>query len=150
MDETKVLQALKSCGGNRQRAANELGVSRSTLFAFLAKHPHIAEAVKGRPGAPPQKPRRAPMQLRFDVANTAHPWIYDRLVALALREVRAGRRVAIGQLWEVLRWEARKRPGGKRLPLNNDFRALYARKLMAAHPELKDAFRVRRQRCRNL
>jgi hypothetical protein len=73
-----------------------------------------------------------------------NPGVVEELRALALRSVRAGnRRVGIGQLFEVLRWDYSLRTSGGEFKLNNNYRAWMARHLMATTPELADAFETR-------
>ena len=43
MDEKGVLQALRETAGNRSQAAKVLGVSRATLYRFLADNPAVGE-----------------------------------------------------------------------------------------------------------
>lgn len=78
----------------------------------------------------------------FDHAN---PWIFEHLVRLARARRDAGYpHGSINQLFEVLRWErdllVHTTDG---LKLNNNYRAYYARKLMAVHPDLSGFFHTR-------
>lgn len=84
---------------------------------------------------------------RFDREN---PHIYDELVALARKwtAARAGHRLGIGMLFERLRWDLAIKTTGEPLKLNNNFRALYARKIMRQEPDLADLFETRRLRSR--
>lgn len=85
---------------------------------------------------------------RFRAFHEANPWVYDRLRILALDMVGRGhKRIGIGQLWEVLRWQyARATTSGDGLKLNNDYRSRYARLLAENTPELAEAFETRRLR----
>jgi hypothetical protein len=85
---------------------------------------------------------------RFLHFHEANPWVYQRLRILALDLVRAGRRrIGVGMLWEVLRWQyARATKSDDGLKLNNDYRSRYARLLAKSEPELVDAFETRRLR----
>lgn len=77
----------------------------------------------------------------FDEEN---PIIYETLRGLALKAVRHGRRrLGIGQLWEILRWEMSLRTTESQPKLNNNYRAYYSRKLMANEPELAGIFQTR-------
>lgn len=84
---------------------------------------------------------------RFEQFHTAHPEVYRALVRLAREWVSVGRRrLGIATLFERLRWEwhmtgLTDEDGYK---LNNTYRALYARLLMAEHPELDGLFETRR------
>jgi hypothetical protein len=84
----------------------------------------------------------APLTERFMRYHEAHPEVYQQLVRLARHWVRQrGRqRVGIGALWEQLRWSHEIEIS----TLNNDYRACYARLLMAQEPDLADLFEVRR------
>lgn len=84
--------------------------------------------------------------LNFHAAN---PWVYTRLVALARewRRRRPGRKVGIGMLYEVLRWEAALGTHGDPLfKLNNNHRAGYARLIMRNEGDLDKIFDTRRLR----
>lgn len=75
-----------------------------------------------------------------------HPEVYLQLVKLARQWMSHGRtRLGISTLFEKLRWEwhvsdLQDRDGFK---LNNNYRSLYARKIMALNPDLKDIFETR-------
>lgn len=92
----------------------------------------------------PEKSIRASWE-RFDRDN---PEVYSRLIELALTWVKArpGQPLGIGMLFERLRWDLALRTTGEPLKLNNNYRALYARKLMNEVPECHDLFRTRRLR----
>ena len=83
--------------------------------------------------------------LRFHAEN---PHIYTTLKRLAFKwvRVRPGEHVGIGMLWEVMRWKLNISTQGEPLKLNNNYRAFYARKLMAENPRLRGLFEIRRQR----
>ena len=46
--------ALTASGGNRERAAKALGISRQTLSARLRKHPDLVIAFPAKVGRPPK------------------------------------------------------------------------------------------------
>lgn len=84
---------------------------------------------------------------RFDEFHADHPEVYVQLVELARQWVSVGHaKLGISTLFEKLRWEwhvsgLRDSQGYK---LNNDYRALYARKIMAENPDLAGVFETRR------
>lgn len=83
---------------------------------------------------------------RFAQFHKEHPEVYEALVRLAYEWVSVGRtKLGIKTLYERLRWEwhvkgLRDSEGYK---LNNDFTALYARKIMAENIELDGLFETR-------
>lgn len=85
----------------------------------------------------------------FRIYHEEKPWVADRIEAMALRYLEAGRRRGIGFLFEVLRHEvfmaSHDADGFK---LNNNFRSRYARLLEERRPELVGYFRKRRLRAR--
>jgi hypothetical protein len=91
---------------------------------------------------------RASIQQRFEDFDAANPWVYLELVRMA-RQARANgaRRLGIGQLFEVLRWQTamttRSWDGFK---LNNSLRSRYARMIMDREPDLADIFETRELR----
>ena len=81
----------------------------------------------------------------FDEFHRANPRVYDELVKLARRAKERGfTQYGIGALYEVFRWE-RGPTGGDDdgYKVNNNFRAIYARKIMAEHADLAGFFRTR-------
>jgi hypothetical protein len=83
----------------------------------------------------------------FEEFHRANPQVMDRLVALATQARRRGvRRIGIGMLFEVLRWEHAIETSGDEFRLNNNLRSRYARRIMADHPELDGIFETRELR----
>jgi len=84
---------------------------------------------------------------RFAWFHRRNPQVYAELVRLARNAKHRGvRRVGIGMLWEVLRWEMHleasdRDEAGPRL--TNDYRSRYARMIMQCEPDLRDLFEVR-------
>ncbi len=93
------------------------------------------------------------MSLRLEEAfatfNAENPHVYERLVTLAKRYQRAGRKVGIAHLFEIVRWlefvETRRKDEFK---LNNNLRAYYARYIMRTEPTLAGYFDTRTLRAR--
>lgn len=82
----------------------------------------------------------------FNAFDAANPHVYDNLVRLTKRLRTAGRRrVGIGHLFEVLRWEYAIQTDHKesQYTLNNNFRSRYARKIIDEIPDLRDMFEIR-------
>ncbi|NYV73310.1 hypothetical protein [Streptomyces sp. UH6] len=80
---------------------------------------------------------------QFHAFDAAHPWIYTSLERLVAQRLAAGAtRVGMKALFEVLRW---RRPRGI-TGLNNNYTALYARRLIDEHPEWAPAIEIRRRR----
>ena len=83
---------------------------------------------------------------RFHRFHAANPAVYRALVFLA-REFRAKRpssKMGIGMLYEVLRWNYYMETNSQEeYKLSNDFRAPYARLIMASEPDLADAFNTK-------
>jgi hypothetical protein len=97
-------------------------------------------------------PRFAPVapaptiEERFQAFHQANPWVYDTLVKLARRRVEVGiRRIGIGMLFEVLRWEwqgATSDPNAE-WRMNNSYRSRYARLIMQQESDLSGVFETR-------
>ncbi|MGW4197056.1 hypothetical protein [Streptomyces sp. NPDC005004] len=80
---------------------------------------------------------------RFYAFDAEHPHVYRELERMAARRLAGGAtRVSLKDLFEDLR---RQLPYGV-AGLNNNFTALYARRLIAAHPHWASAFELRRRR----
>lgn len=81
---------------------------------------------------------------KFDAEN---PIVYQTLIRLTRQaQDRGVQHLGIGLLWEVMRWEMLIAVSGDDFKLNNNYRALYARKLMRDFPEFRDMFRTRARR----
>lgn len=108
--------------------------------------PSVLESTPKRTRRAPRKPRT--IEERCAAFDREHPEVYAELRRLAIEAARAGRsRLGIAQLVEVARWNletgARDAAGYK---LNNDYRAVWARRLMAEHQELAGVFELRDRR----
>ncbi|WP_073947977.1 hypothetical protein [Streptomyces kebangsaanensis] len=69
---------------------------------------------------------------QFHAFDASHPWVYRALEQLVIQRLTAGaKQVGMKALFEALRW---RHPHGVK-GLNNNYTALYARRLLAAHPE---------------
>jgi hypothetical protein len=81
---------------------------------------------------------------RFETFHEQNPHVYEELRRLAWRARAAGvRRLGIGRLYEVLRWETAIRTSGRDdYRLNNDYRARYAR-MLNREPGLEGLFLTR-------
>jgi hypothetical protein len=86
----------------------------------------------------------------FEQFHSDNPWVYTQLRDMALQLRRAGRNsYGIKALFEVLRYEyAKKTVSDDGLKLNNNFTALYARKLAQSELELREFFEMRIRRPR--
>jgi hypothetical protein len=87
----------------------------------------------------------ASIQERFEQFDRLNPHIYELLVELArlLRARRPRRRVGIGMLYEVLRWNYLVHTTGGDFKLNNNFRSRYARLIEHREADLRGAFELR-------
>ncbi|MFJ4010294.1 hypothetical protein [Streptomyces sp. NPDC090026] len=84
------------------------------------------------------------IQERFEAFHQLNPWILDQLEALTADCVDRGlKRVGIGMLFEVLRWQYGRATRGEPWKLNNDFRSRYVRTLLELHPEWSPLFETR-------
>ena len=87
---------------------------------------------------------------RFEAFHARHPEVYAGLLRLC-REWRAAGRTAwsIKGAFEVLRWRrhiAGLKDEHETWRLNNNYTALYARKLIELNPELQGLFELRERR----
>ncbi|MBW1597265.1 hypothetical protein HPT28_09445 [Streptomyces sp. JJ38] len=83
------------------------------------------------------------MSEQFHAFDAQHPWVYRALEQLAAQRLAGGaKRVGMKALFEALRW---RHPHGVK-GLNNNYTALYARRLLAEHPQWAAAIEVRRRR----
>ncbi|MCX2969435.1 MULTISPECIES: hypothetical protein [Streptomyces] len=80
---------------------------------------------------------------QFHAFDAQHPWAYRALEQLATQRLAGGaKRVGMKALFEALRW---RHPHGVK-GLNNNYTALYARRLLAEHPDWVSVIEVRRRR----
>ena len=87
------------------------------------------------------------LEQQFEAFHAENPHVYSALRHLALDAARHGRRLGIGMLFEVLRWQyaMTTTDEASEFKLNNNYRAFYARLLMEREPELQDYFETRTQ-----
>lgn len=85
---------------------------------------------------------------RFAKFHAANPGVYVELERRALALYRAGRKhIGIALIYEAMRYEWLIRiDHADDWRLNNDYRALYARLLIAEHPELAGVIETRERR----
>ena len=82
----------------------------------------------------------------FAQFHRENPHVYRQLVKLCRQAKRSGRdRWSINGVFEVLRWSTMITTGDD-FKLNNDYRADYARLVMAQEPELNGFFETRSRR----
>jgi hypothetical protein len=80
----------------------------------------------------------------FEAFHAANPHVYHALVSMAWQAKDRGiRRVGIGMMFEVLRWNHALRTGGDEFKLNNNYRSYYARRIMLDDPRLEGLFETR-------
>ena len=87
----------------------------------------------------------------FEKFHADNPDVYDRLRDMAINLKRMGKdSYGIAALFEVLRYEhAVRTRSDDGLKLNNNYRALYARRLAQNEPTLREFFKMRLRRPRN-
>jgi hypothetical protein len=83
---------------------------------------------------------------RFSRFHERNPHVYEALRQIALWCHRNGKRMGIKAIYERARWEFNIRTDGEPYRLNNNFTALYARKIMSEEPQLVGFFETRRRR----
>jgi hypothetical protein len=98
----------------------------------------------GLPGLDlPHQGVRPSITEQFHAFDAGHPWVYRALEQLVVQRLATGAtRVGMKALFEALRG---RHPYGVK-GLNNNYTALYARRLLDAHPEWACAIEVRRRR----
>ena len=84
-------------------------------------------------------------ETKFDAFHAANPHVYTTLVRLAREWVgRTGRhKLGIATLYERARWEIALNTSDADFRLNNDYRAYYARLIMAQERDLAGLFDLR-------
>lgn len=97
-----------------------------------------------QPIVTPKHVAGATYQQRYEAFHALNPWVLDVLEKLTRDYLAAGRRrVGIGMLFEVLRWQYGRQTTGDEFRLNNSLRSRYARALIALHPEWDAVFETR-------
>lgn len=93
----------------------------------------------------PVQLKEGTIQERFEAFHEANPHVYRNLVRLAraFREKNPKRRIGIGALFEILRWQYAIQTDGDDYKLNNNFRSRYVRLIEAQEPDLRGAFEKR-------
>lgn len=89
---------------------------------------------------------RLPLRERFEKFHADNPAVYEHLVRLARERIaRTGeKRLGIGALVEVLRWDIAVRTLSTEWKFDNSLRAPMARLIMAQEPDLAAVFETRR------
>lgn len=83
---------------------------------------------------------------RFESFNKLNPWVLEALEQLTVDYLdRGAKRMGIGMLFEVLRWQHGRQTQGEKLKLNNNHRSHYVRLMKERHPEWEDVFETRTQ-----
>ena len=83
---------------------------------------------------------------KFYRFHSRNPHVYNLIVELAYRMKRSGvHKFGLKGIFEYLRWQYSMQTQGDRYKLNNVFTALYARRIMACEPGLKDFFETRKR-----
>ena len=86
----------------------------------------------------------ATIQERFLAFHEANPAVLSSLESLTRQFLASGRqRLAIGALFERLRWEHDLRTTGDPFRLNNSFRSRYVRLMVDRNPDWADVFATR-------
>lgn len=86
------------------------------------------------------------IQRRFEQFHRDNPRVYQALVRLARDAVKRGhRKIGIGMLWEVLRWETwlPTDDESSAFKLCNSYRSRYARLIMKQESDLSGIFVLR-------
>lgn len=84
---------------------------------------------------------------RFYLFHQANPWVYTELIRILTEKKHRGfRQYGIGAAYEELRWSGTIRTNGNPYKLNNDYRALYARKIIEESPAIGEMLSIRERR----
>ena len=86
------------------------------------------------------------IQEQFETFHNANPWVYTELVSMARQlKAKGHRKVGIGMLFEVLRWNylLRTNDPNSGFKLNNNMRSRYARLIMDTESDLTGVFETR-------
>lgn len=86
------------------------------------------------------------IETNFRQFHLENPDVYKELVRLAREALKMGhRKIGIGLLWEVMRWNLTIKIIDKRSDflLNNNYRSRYARLIMEQEEDLRNIFEIR-------
>ena len=87
------------------------------------------------------------LQSKFEKFHRENPHVYATLVRLARDARRRGfRRIGIGMLYEVARWEIALATNDADFKLNNNWRSRFARLIEKQEPDLAGMFEMRELR----
>lgn len=82
--------------------------------------------------------------IEFDIEN---PKIWELFLRFAREIARSGRdKYSVNMIFERIRWHTIVETKENNFKISNDFRAYYARKIMAEHPEFRGFFTLRTTR----
>jgi hypothetical protein len=86
----------------------------------------------------------ATIQERFLDFHAKNGWVLTALERLTTDYLERGaKKVGIGMLTEVLRWQYSRSTRGEIFKLNNSYRSRYVRLMVERHPEWDDVFETR-------
>lgn len=86
---------------------------------------------------------------RFLKFHQKNPHVYKNIVRLARQaKQRGNKKIGIGMIFEVLRWNHLLQTKGDKYKLSNDFRSRYARLIMEQEIDLAEIFELRQLRAR--
>lgn len=84
------------------------------------------------------------IQQRFESFHKLNGWVLEALERMTVDYLERGhKRVGIGMLTEVLRWQYGRQTTGDAFKLNNSYRSRYVRLMVERHPEWDDVFEQR-------
>lgn len=87
------------------------------------------------------------IQERFERFHELNPWVFEAYETLTADWLARGhKRIGVGMLTEVIRYEYARQTRGDGFKVNNNFRSRYVRLLIAEHPEWAEAFETRKLR----
>ena len=80
----------------------------------------------------------------FEQFHSDNPQVFSALVSMTRTLLGRGhRRIGMGMLFEVLRWEHYMKTNGEPFKLNNNYRAFYSRLIENHHPEWEGIYTKR-------
>ena len=81
---------------------------------------------------------------KFQKFHKENPRVFDELVKLTKQAHTRGRKkIGIGMLFEVIRWNMLIHTTDPEFKMNNNYRSRYARLIMDTYPEFEGIFDVR-------